>query len=71
MSTTPSTTTTADAPWKRYVGDGVYADFDGYAIVLTTENGIEVTNRIVLESAVWTALKEYASWLRKAARDAR
>lgn len=71
MSTTPSTTTTADAPWKRYVGDGVYADFDGFSIVLTTEDGIRATNRIVLEPEVWTALKDYAVWLRKAARDAR
>jgi len=25
---------------KQYIGDGVYVDFDGLHIVLTTENGI-------------------------------
>jgi hypothetical protein len=24
---------------KSYLGDSVYADFDGFAIILTTENG--------------------------------
>jgi hypothetical protein len=36
-------------PTKVYLGDGVYADFDGYAITLTTENGVEVTNTIELD----------------------
>lgn len=37
---------------KQYIGDGVYVDFDGYAIILTTENGISVTNTIYLEPVV-------------------
>jgi len=37
---------------KTYIGDGVYAEFDGYGVVLTTENGIEETNRIVLEPEI-------------------
>lgn len=49
---------------KRYIGDGVYAEFDGYSIVLTTENGISVTNRIVLEPEVYEALTTYAADLR-------
>lgn len=44
---------------KSYLGDGVYADFDGYAIILTTENGIEMTNRIVLEPPVLVALEKW------------
>ena len=36
-------------PGKRYIGDGVYAEFDGFEFVLTTEDGITVQNRIVLE----------------------
>lgn len=44
---------------KDYLGDGVYADFDGYAIILTTENGIETTNTIYLEPSVLAALEEY------------
>jgi hypothetical protein len=45
---------------KVYLGDGVYASFDGYAIELTTENGIETTNTILLEPEVYEALEQYA-----------
>lgn len=48
---------------KSYIGDGVYVEFDGYGIVLTTENGIEVTNRIVLEPEVYTALTTFVETL--------
>ena len=44
---------------KEYLGDAVYADFDGYHIVLTTEDGISVTNVIALEPSVMAALKRY------------
>jgi hypothetical protein len=44
---------------KTYLGDGVYANFDGYSIILTTEDGISVTNEIYLEPEVWQALLEY------------
>ena len=44
---------------KDYLADGVYASFDGYGIVLTTENGIEATNTIVLEPEVLRALNRY------------
>lgn len=45
-----------DARRRRYLGDGVYVNVDGEAIVLTTDNGIETTNTIVLEPDVWDAL---------------
>lgn len=48
---------------KQYLGDGVYVDFDGDSLVLTTENGIETTNRIVLDGNVYTALQEYVDRL--------
>lgn len=38
---------------KTYLGDGVYADFEHGSITLTTENGIETTNTIVLEPQVY------------------
>ena len=47
-------------PLKDYLGDGVYADFDGFAFTLTTENGVSVTNTIVLEPMVMSALARYA-----------
>ena len=44
---------------KAYLGDAVYADFDGFGLVLTTEDGISETNRIVLEPEVLRSLVEY------------
>jgi hypothetical protein len=44
---------------KRYLGDGVYADWDADEVgtmILTTENGVETTNRIVLSEDEITAL---------------
>ena len=42
---------------KEYIGAGIYAEIDGYGmLVLTTENGISVTNRIVFEGSEWRAL---------------
>jgi ribosomal protein S27AE len=52
---------------KTYLGDGAYVDFDGYALVLTTENGISETNRIVLEPEVYEALLGYVARLKGAA----
>ena len=48
---------------KDYLGDAVYAEVDlyvgGYELTLTTWNGIEDTNTIVLEPSVVDALKRY------------
>jgi hypothetical protein len=44
---------------KRYLGDGVYVEWSMESLVLTTENGIEVTNRIYLEPEVYKALLEF------------
>ena len=48
---------------KRYIGDGVYVDFDGFALVLTTSDGISETNRIVLEPEVYGALRAFVEQL--------
>lgn len=48
-------------PDKVYIGDGVYVDFDGYGFILTTENGIEVTNTVVLEPEIFDSLVAYVS----------
>lgn len=38
--------------FKEYLGDGVYIQFDGYRIVVTTSDGISDTNTIVFEPEV-------------------
>lgn len=47
---------------KHYLGDGVYVGVDDQTgdLVLTTEDGIRVTNRVVLEAQVYYALERYA-----------
>ncbi len=45
---------------KIYLGDAVYAEVDELGdLVLTTEDGIRATNRIVLEPSVLIALQRY------------
>jgi hypothetical protein len=43
---------------KRYLGDGVYAEFDGYVIILRTGSHIqdEADNEIILDNDVTNAL---------------
>jgi hypothetical protein len=49
-------------PTKVYLGDGVYGDVQDGCIVLTTENGISVTNTIVLE---YETLASLETWLKR------
>ena len=42
-----------------YLGDGVYAYFDGTHVVLTTEDGIRATNTIYLEREVIKSLLQF------------
>lgn len=45
---------------KTYLGDAVYADVDHFGcLILTTEDGIRTTNRIVLDQQVLAALSAY------------
>lgn len=45
---------------KTYLGDGAYAAFDDCGdLVLTTENGLSVQNRIVLGLHEWSALRAW------------
>lgn len=53
-------------PEKRYLGDSVYASFDGYHVWLTTENGYDddPQNRIALEPQVLEALNRYVEYVK-------
>jgi len=51
---------------KLYLGDSVYVDYDGFAFVLTTENGGDPSNEIVLEPSVFENLKMYAERIQMA-----
>ena len=46
-----------DTKMKTYIGDGVYAEIRSRELFLTTENGVSITNTIVLEPDVWESLK--------------
>jgi hypothetical protein len=48
---------------KTYLADSVYVDYDGYYLVLTTDNGEGPTNTIYLEPAVWSELRHYVERL--------
>ena len=50
--------------FRVYLGDSVYVGFDGYHVVLTTENGIEATNKIFLDPSVLRNLDEYREALK-------
>ena len=50
---------------KIYLGDSVYVQFDGFAFVLTTENGYGASNTIVLEPQVYNALVGYVKEIDK------
>ena len=49
---------------KRYLGDSVYLDFDGYHIVLTTENGYGADNTIILEPFMVDKIDDYVTFLK-------
>ena len=44
---------------KDYLGDGVYADFDGTMVTLTVEDGIQTHETIHLEPDTLVALGRY------------
>ena len=44
---------------KVYLGDAVYAEYNGFFLILTTEDGIGVSNKISLEPEVVHALQKF------------
>jgi hypothetical protein len=53
-------------PAKRYIGDGAYVEFDGFSLVLTAEDGIYITDRIVLEPEVFQSLLDFVEEIKRA-----
>lgn len=52
----------------RYLGDGVYASFDGYQIWLAVD---DATNKLVaIEPSVFNALTDYVGYIREALKAA-
>lgn len=49
---------------KKYLGDSVYVEFNGFGLNLTTENGFGPTNSIYLEPGVYGALTKFVEQLR-------
>jgi hypothetical protein len=52
---------------KIYLTDGAYAEFDGQDLILTAENGIRVTDRVVLEPMAWELLVRFMERVKKEA----
>jgi hypothetical protein len=53
---------------KTYLGDGLYASFDGFQVALTAENGVEVLEEVFLDSSVIAAFLRFIESLKKAGR---
>ena len=49
--------------YEQYIGDSVYLDFDGYYILIYTNNGLGRQNIIALEPQVIQSFDEYKKWL--------
>ena len=56
---------------RRYLGDSVYAHYDGYHVVLSTDNGYGPTNSISLDDSVLASLKEYVQDIYRRISEAR
>lgn len=54
---------TDETKFETYLGDAVYAGFDGNYVVLKTSNGMSTTNKIYLEPEVMNALVRYHEFI--------
>ena len=46
---------------RQYIGDGVYAWFDGYQVWIYTSNGVEESKPIALDPLTMNSLINYAN----------
>lgn len=51
--------------YRSYLGDGVYVGFDGFGVALTSEDGVRILDRIVLEPEVLGKFEAYMVSLRR------
>lgn len=49
-----------DLKQTMYIGDAVYATYDGYGILLDTRDGISISSKIYLEPEVFHNLVAFA-----------
>lgn len=56
---------------KRYIGDSIYVDYDGWSYIVTTENGISTQNTIVFEPEYMQALFDYVEKIKKENKETR
>ena len=50
---------------NEYLGDRLYVRIEFGSLVLTSENGIKILDRVVLEPQVWEALLDYVARVNK------
>jgi hypothetical protein len=46
---------------KTYLGDGAYAEVKDGELILTAENGIRATDRVVLDAHAWLLLVTFVN----------
>jgi hypothetical protein len=52
---------------KTYLGDGIYAEFDGYQICIFTSNGIRQENKIYFEGENIESFLEFVKQVKELA----
>lgn len=55
-----------DPPEPTYLGDGLYASWDGHQIELYASNGIRKTNSVFLDGQVFAAFEEFVQRIKDA-----
>lgn len=50
-----------------YLGDGLYASFDGFQIRLYATDGVSVSNEVFMEPSVYDALLRFVDGLKEKA----
>lgn len=50
---------------KRYLGDGVYVEFDGHGLILTVDHGTGIPDELIyIDPTTWSMLNDYVSTLK-------